>query len=223
MAVVYNPISPGILKVAVYGATPLSGAGTLFNLQFRAVGVEGSVSPLTWVNMMFNEGNPGVYPKNGQIRVTSQPSNPTPVNFTGRETMSGAFDALNMVYRNNSFVLVSDSTTNASSMNTSFDMIPTDEVGKYKIVDGQWTVMVYENGLFVGSIYGSFSDGRVTDQIDSVTGITTQRTIVSEFRIRGGLGRFEDAGSEDSPSGEFTSTTDYTDGKRTTATLSYVL
>lgn len=223
MAVVYNPISPGSLKVAVYGALPLSGAGTLLNLNFKAVGADGSVSPLRWVNPMFNEGNPGVYPKDGQIRITAQPSNPTPVNFSGKETISGTLDALNQVFRNNSFVLASGSQINASSMNASFDMIPSDEAGKFKIVDGQWTVMVYENGLYVGSIYGSFFDGRVTDQIDGTTGTTTQRTIKSLFRIRGGIGRFENAGSEDAPSGEFTSTTDYTDGKKTTATLSYVL
>lgn len=222
MAVVYNPFAPGILKVAVYGATAITGAGTLFNLQFKAVGAEGSVSSLTWVNMMFNEGNPGVYAKNGQIRITSQAGNPTPVSFAGRETLAGTFDSLNQVYRNNTFVLASDDVTNASSMTASFDMISAEEAGQYKIVDGQWTVMVYENGLYVGSVYGDFFDGRVT-QLEGTPGNVTTRMITSRFRIRGGIGRFENIAVDDTPSGEFNSVTDYTNGKRTTATLSYLL
>lgn len=222
MAVVYNPISPGILKVVVYGAYPLTGAGTLFNFNFTAVGQEGAVSTLTWVNPMFNEGNPGVYATNGQIRLTSQPSNPTPVAFTGRETSGGSYDSMNRLQRNNTFVMASEGQTNASSMTTAFDMIPGDEINTFKIVDGRWTIMVYENGLYVGSIYGEFFDGRVTDQVDG-SGNRTMRTVTSWFRIKGGIGRFENAGSEENASGQFTSVTDYTNGKRTTATLSYIL
>lgn len=222
LAMVYNPITPGVLKVAVYGATPLSGAGTLFNFNFTAVGPEGSVSTLGWVNPMFNEGNPGVYPNNGQIRITSETSSPTPTDFIGRETLPGTWDALNQVYRNNSFVLASEGQVDNSSMTASFDMVSAEEDGKFKIVDGQWTIVVYENGLYVGSIYGEFFDGRVT-QVKNAQAALVSRIITSRFRIKGGIGRFENAGSDDAPSGGFNSTTDYTNGKRTTATLSYIL
>jgi hypothetical protein len=63
----YNPISPGLLKVVVFGTTNFVGAGTLLNFKFTAVGPVGGVSPLTWQAFLFNEGVPISVPTNGQV------------------------------------------------------------------------------------------------------------------------------------------------------------
>jgi len=53
---VVNPHEPGLLRVAVYGAIPMGENGVLLNLKFTAVGDVGSVSPLTWERILFNDG-----------------------------------------------------------------------------------------------------------------------------------------------------------------------
>jgi hypothetical protein len=63
----YNPISPGLLKVVVFGTTNFVGAGTLLNFKFTAIGPVGGVSPLTWQAFLFNEGVPISVPTNGQV------------------------------------------------------------------------------------------------------------------------------------------------------------
>jgi hypothetical protein len=220
---VYNPITPGVLKVVVFGAYPLTGAGTLFNFKFTAVGPVGTISPITFVDFMFNEGDPAANVTNGQIKIVPDPSTPIPINFSGRESAGGELDRLNNVVRSNTFVMVSDDQLNAKSLTVSFDLQPIDEPGVYKVVNGHWTLMVYEDGVFAGSIYGDVSEGRAYDQVDGTTGDALQRTIRGSFRIQGGMGRYELTAPEPNASGLFTSWTNYADGKRTTAVLSHIL
>ncbi|MBK8465904.1 MAG: hypothetical protein IPL32_08740 [Chloracidobacterium sp.] len=52
---VSNSETPGLLRVAVYGPTPITGNGLLLNLRFTAVGTTGSVSQLVWERLIFNE------------------------------------------------------------------------------------------------------------------------------------------------------------------------
>ena len=66
---VANAKEPGLLRVAVYGPIPIDGNGLLLNLRFTAVGKPGSVSPLTWEQIMFNEGEPTVSVANGQVEL----------------------------------------------------------------------------------------------------------------------------------------------------------
>ncbi len=67
LAAVANIMTPGLLRIAVYGPTSLSKDGVLLNLKFIAVGPPSSVSPLTWERVLFNEGDPRVTASNGQI------------------------------------------------------------------------------------------------------------------------------------------------------------
>ena len=62
---------PGLLRVAVYGAMPMDGDGLLLNLRFTAVGKPGSVSPLTWERIMFNEGDSLTLTENGQVELSA--------------------------------------------------------------------------------------------------------------------------------------------------------
>jgi hypothetical protein len=68
--VVVNPTEPGLLRVVVYGAVPITSNGVLLNLKFTAVGQVGSISPLTWERMVFNEGDPSTTASNGQIELS---------------------------------------------------------------------------------------------------------------------------------------------------------
>jgi hypothetical protein len=69
LSVVANAESRGLLRVVVYGVTPLDSNGVLLNLRFTAVGAPGTVSPLTWERMVFNEGTPQTLAADGQIEL----------------------------------------------------------------------------------------------------------------------------------------------------------
>ncbi len=65
-----NAEEPGLLRVAVYGATAIDSDGVLLNLGFTAIGAPGSVSPLTWERLMFNEGDPQAVAADGQVEIS---------------------------------------------------------------------------------------------------------------------------------------------------------
>ena len=66
-----NPFLPGRLIVSGFGIYPLSGAGTLLNLNFELIGQAGAASPLTWQAFMFNEGDPASTTTDGLLTVRS--------------------------------------------------------------------------------------------------------------------------------------------------------
>jgi hypothetical protein len=70
LSAVVNAKEPGLIRVAVYGATPIEGSGILMNLRFTAVGAPGSVSPMTWERFMFNDGKPGTTVTDGQVELS---------------------------------------------------------------------------------------------------------------------------------------------------------
>ncbi len=71
--VVANPFEPGLLRVVLYGAMPIEENGLLLNLRFIAVGKPGSVSPLTWERIMFNEGDTETLVTDGQLELSLSP------------------------------------------------------------------------------------------------------------------------------------------------------
>ncbi len=71
LSVVVNSAEPGLLRVVLYGAMPIGENGVLLNLRFKAVGTPGSLSPLTWERIMFNDGESSISAANGQIELSS--------------------------------------------------------------------------------------------------------------------------------------------------------
>lgn len=71
MTVTYNVIGKGRVRVAVFGAAPLEGKGTLLNLNFKTVGKENSSSPLKIENFVFNENAQLALPVDGEIKVSA--------------------------------------------------------------------------------------------------------------------------------------------------------
>ncbi|MFN0277666.1 MAG: cohesin domain-containing protein [Pyrinomonadaceae bacterium] len=69
LSVVTNVTEPGLLRVVIYGPMPLDEDGVLLNLRFTAVGTSGSISPLTFERIIFNEGEPRLTFTEGMIRI----------------------------------------------------------------------------------------------------------------------------------------------------------
>lgn len=80
-SIVCNPNTPGLLRVVVFSTTgtPFSGSGVLLKLNFTAVGAEGTQSPLTFQNFMFNEGTPQDITTDGRVQILD-PAGPTSAN-----------------------------------------------------------------------------------------------------------------------------------------------
>ncbi|MBK8467519.1 MAG: hypothetical protein IPL32_17010 [Chloracidobacterium sp.] len=81
-----NAKEAGILRVAVYGVTPISDNGVLLNLKFTAIGATGSASSLIWERLVFNEGDPQVTATDGQIELLA--AAPNSAEIAGRLTDS---------------------------------------------------------------------------------------------------------------------------------------
>lgn len=71
MSIVVNSTMPGLLKVVVYGISPLVNSGTLMNFHFTAVGAPFSVSPIRWESFMFNEGSFRTNTFDSQVELTA--------------------------------------------------------------------------------------------------------------------------------------------------------
>ncbi len=70
LSVVSNSPRPGLLKVAVYGAVPVTGDGVLIDLRFIAAGRTGNSSRLTISGFRFNDQTDGVIPTSGRLDIT---------------------------------------------------------------------------------------------------------------------------------------------------------
>ncbi len=71
LSAVVNANEPGLIRVAIYGATPIGGNGILLNLRFTAVGAPGSVSPITWERFIFNDGEPRTMATDGLVEISA--------------------------------------------------------------------------------------------------------------------------------------------------------
>jgi hypothetical protein len=153
---------------------------------------------------------------------------PMRLSLSGIETVAAELDVMNSnLYRGNSFVMVSNDEGRgiATNMTVNFNFYPVeDQPGVYNVTGGNWTLTIYEHGNYVGALFGDVVEGGVlTDVVDEGSGDCLSRSIVARFRINGGMERYEDVQPEDKASGDFSSFTDYTDRKRTTARLNGVL
>jgi len=67
LTVAVNATQPGILRIAVYGAASVEENGLLMNLRFIAVGAAGSTSPITWEELLLNDGTPQAMVADGLV------------------------------------------------------------------------------------------------------------------------------------------------------------
>ncbi len=69
LLVVSNSPRPGLLKVAVYGAIPVTGDGVLIDLRFIAAGQTGTSTPLTISSFRLNNGSADIIASGGRLRI----------------------------------------------------------------------------------------------------------------------------------------------------------
>jgi hypothetical protein len=69
LTAVANPNEPGLLRVVMYGPLAIDENGLLLDLRFIAIGSSGSVSPLTFETIMFNEGEQPVAIVDGRVEL----------------------------------------------------------------------------------------------------------------------------------------------------------
>ena len=77
LSVVSNTPTPGLLKVAVYGAFPATGDGIYANLKFTVRGAAGTSTPLTIQRFRLNSGIDEVMAVHGHLTVTAPGNNAT--------------------------------------------------------------------------------------------------------------------------------------------------
>ena len=69
-----NLSTPGVLRISLFGATPLSGSGALLNITFRSEGPAGANDPLHFQSVLLNEGQIPVTPLDGHYCVRGRPN-----------------------------------------------------------------------------------------------------------------------------------------------------
>jgi hypothetical protein len=72
LSVASNVQRPGLLKVVVFGAVPVSGDGVYVNLRFNAVGRPGTSSRISIIDLRHNDGTEQVVAANGLIWITAR-------------------------------------------------------------------------------------------------------------------------------------------------------
>ena len=71
LSVVSNAPEPGLLKIAVYGAMPVSGDGIYANLVFKVVGAAGTESEIRITDFRFNDGTGEAIASGGTVVITA--------------------------------------------------------------------------------------------------------------------------------------------------------
>ena len=69
--------TPGVIRISLFGTTPLSGGGPYLTLGFDATGAEGSASPLQFQSASLNEGMIAADTVNGSVCVRTPASEVT--------------------------------------------------------------------------------------------------------------------------------------------------
>jgi len=69
MGIAVNAAEPGLIRVAVYGALPVTGDGVYTNLRFTVIGAPGTVSPLTISDFRFNDASVRSVATDGRVKV----------------------------------------------------------------------------------------------------------------------------------------------------------
>jgi len=69
-AMAVNSPMPGLLKVVVYGAVPVTNDGVFVNLHFRTIGAAGATSPLTINGFLLDDARMHAVTRSATLQVT---------------------------------------------------------------------------------------------------------------------------------------------------------
>jgi hypothetical protein len=69
MCLAFNSPEPGVLKVVVYSAFPVTGDGVYIGLNFEVIGKPGSATPLSIAEIRLNDGKNGLATIDGHVEI----------------------------------------------------------------------------------------------------------------------------------------------------------
>jgi len=162
MTITVNSTTPGTLIISGFGINPLSGAGTLINLNFFATGAIGTTSVMNFTSFAFNEGVPCVNTANGSVKIISG-------DVTGTITYANALSTTPVPYV---------TLNGAGSINVSTQ---TDLSGAYTLTgfgSGAYTVTPSKTGDVNGIT--SFDSARIAQHVVGLISLNSTQLLAAD-------------------------------------------
>lgn len=112
--------------------------------------------------------------------------------LTGIQSAEGLDESFNDVRSGNTFVLSGgdESVSVHLTISMNYTSATPDLVMGNKIVGGTWTLIVYKNDVYFGTLYGDVSGGEISWKTDGRDNFISRQTDV-KFAIAGGLDGYE--------------------------------
>jgi hypothetical protein len=173
-----NSSTPGTLVVSIFKATPFSGAGSMLDITFNAVGQPGTSTPLAFSAFKFNEGTQCISTANGSVSVISG-------TIMGTVTYGNSLPAATRHVPNTTIDA-------AGSVNAS---VLTNLSGAYSISSlgaGSYTVTPSKSGEVNGAVSGMDAAQIAMWVVGTTTLDATQQT-VADVSGTGGVSSFDAA------------------------------
>jgi len=174
-----NNATPGLLRVSVFSATPFSGAGTLLNVTFHAVGAPGTSSGVNFTQFKFNEGTPCSTTSNGLVTIISG-------------TITGAVTYGNPIGSPASRAVPNTTLNAVGSVNQS---ATSDGSGNYTLTglgSGSYTVTPSKTGDDHNAISG-FDSAFIAQYVVGLISLNANQQTVADVSGTGGITSFDAA------------------------------
>lgn len=185
-AVLTTNNSSGLLKVSVFNTAPFSGAGSMVDITFNAVGLPGTSSAVSFTQFKFNEGTSCISTTNGLVTVISG-------------TISGTVTYGNVIGAPSAPRYVPDVTLNAvGSVNTTANTGPPTSNGQYTLSGmgaGAYTVTPSKTGGVApgGFTITGFDSSQIAQHVVNLITLNPTQLQVADVSGAGGVTSFDAA------------------------------
>lgn len=173
-----NSSTPGTLIVSIFRATPFSGAGSMLDITFNAVGQPGTSTALAFTAFKFNEGTQCISTANGSVSVISG-------TITGTVTYGNSIPAATRHVPNTTIAA-------AGSVNAS---VLTNLAGAYSISGlgaGTYTVTPSKSGDLNGAVT-AFDAAQIAMWVVNTASLNPTQLAVADVSGAGGVSSFDAA------------------------------
>ncbi len=111
--------------------------------------------------------------------------------LTGVETSRGTFEPISNMSYGNTFVFNGFAASETHHLTISLDYLceQCDTNSHFPVTGGSWSLVVFRNDVYVGTLYGKVSGGAI-DVVTNRNGEPGFRQMQINLRATGGLGRF---------------------------------
>lgn len=112
--------------------------------------------------------------------------------YTGTEISGGRFDSMNTMLWGNTYVLTGTNEQETHSLTISLDYYDSQPNGGngFAVMSGMWSLVVFRNNAFAGTLYGDVSGGAITFLQNDDGGTVSKRTN-AVLKVNGGTGIFK--------------------------------